>query len=73
MTELEKLANEWFLKNRDLNEGGEGVFSMEEAFIAGFRKARDMIKESIKAELGSDEALKTIGLPFELGESEVES
>lgn len=30
-------AHEWWLKNRDLNLRGEGAFSQEEAFVAGWQ------------------------------------
>lgn len=40
---IEKLAEDWWLEQRKLNETGDGVFEASPAsFEAGFRKAREM-------------------------------
>ena len=49
----------------------KGLVDPQECFEAGFRACREMIRQKIKAEIGSDEALNTIGFPIDLGESEV--
>ena len=67
---IEKLAEEWFEKEYGpLQASGFSISS--KAFQAGFRACREMIRQKIKAEIGSDEALNTIGFPIDLGESEV--
>ncbi len=43
MKQKERLAEDWFLKNRELNDSGEGTFSMTEAFLAGFESAKKEI------------------------------
>jgi hypothetical protein len=48
MTKLEKMSDEWCLKNRDLNLNGEGAFCMSEAYLAGFKAAREMAHESLR-------------------------
>lgn len=42
VTKLEQMAEVWFLRNRELNMSGDGVFSPSEAFEAGFRAAQEM-------------------------------
>lgn len=67
---IEKLAEEWFLQNRDLNLRGDGVFSQSEAFIAGFRKAREMAYELMKE--NADKRIFQLDVDIEnLGEEEV--
>ncbi len=41
-TELEKMAEDWWVKNRDLNLSGEGVFGDTNGFIAGFKVAQEI-------------------------------
>jgi hypothetical protein len=59
----EKLAEEWWIKNRDLNLEGEGTFSQSEAFVAGFEKARELALEHFDGdnsvlEIGEEEVLE---------------
>ena len=39
---LEKIAEDWFIKNQELNACGKGSFSTTDAFKAGFLSAREM-------------------------------
>lgn len=43
---IEKLAEDWWLEQRRLNEKGEGVFeSSPTSYEAGFRRAREMASD----------------------------
>lgn len=44
----EKLAEDWWVRNRDLNNKGEGTFSHKEAYLAGFEKAQEMMSLALE-------------------------
>jgi hypothetical protein len=49
MKRIEKLAEEWWLENRRLNLTGDGTFSEEGAFLAGYRQALEDAEGLIRA------------------------
>lgn len=64
----EKLARDWWLKNRDLNLQGEGTFSSSEAWIEGFEFGLKLCSDKVDEweGVGKDSFLF-------LGEEEVEN
>lgn len=71
MTKKEKLVEDWFIRNRELNIKGEGTFSQNEAFLAGFDTARDEIADFIYKLNGEAKAFTRSSI-LEIGENEVE-
>lgn len=68
MTKIEKMAECWWYANK--NSGDDQVFGEIEAYIAGFKAAREMIVAAIKREIGPA-GLPTVGVNPNMGDEEV--
>ncbi len=55
MTQKQQWAEDWVIKNKELNNSGDGVFSMTEVFLAGFEFAKMMCTHTECVETLSDQ------------------